>query len=75
MLSHDDLKDGWTAIRTTRIPNATWVGFLKDSNFRFPVYSDKINIELKQDKPFHKVAGELVKIEGPMIDAFRKQYG
>ncbi|KAL9627530.1 MAG: hypothetical protein Q9204_006501 [Flavoplaca sp. TL-2023a] len=60
VFADDDLKDGWTVDPINRVPFRIWNGFFKDNNFKFPEPADKVNIELRQDKPYHNKAGELI---------------
>ncbi|KAL8887609.1 MAG: hypothetical protein Q9215_004830 [Flavoplaca cf. flavocitrina] len=45
-----------------RVPPRIWNGFFKDNGFKFPEPADKVNIELRQDKPYHNKAGELIQV-------------
>ncbi|KAL8835930.1 MAG: hypothetical protein Q9176_006614 [Flavoplaca citrina] len=60
VFADDDLKDGWTVDPINRVPPRIWNGFFKDNGFKFPEPADKVNIELRQDKPYHNKAGELI---------------
>lgn len=62
VFADDDLKDGWTVDPINRVPPRIWNGFFKDNNFKFPEPADKVNIELRQDKPYHNKAGELIQV-------------
>ncbi|KAL8981126.1 MAG: hypothetical protein Q9205_003985 [Flavoplaca limonia] len=60
VFADDALKDGWTVDPINQVPPRIWNGFFKDNGFKFPEPADKVNIELRQDKPYHNKAGEFI---------------